>query len=222
MAIRTVIFDLDGTVTDSGPGILKSVRYALEKSGRQVENLEELRGFIGPPLAAEFEKYCGISREESYRLVEYYREYYSEKGLFDNQVYEGLKETLERLADHGFTLAIATSKPEYFARIIAEHFGFADCFSYIGGAQMDGSRTDKQEVIEYVLETLKVGDRKEALMVGDRSYDMIGAKKAGLYSLGVLYGYGSREELVDAGAQRLAETPREVADIILKYAENWI
>ena len=89
MAIKTVIFDLDGTVTDSGPGILKSVRYALEKSGRQVENLEELRGFIGPPLAAEFEKYCGISREERYRLVEYYRAYYSEKGLFDNQVYEG-------------------------------------------------------------------------------------------------------------------------------------
>ena len=168
-----VLFDLDGTLTDSGLGIMNSVQYALKKIGRGVENLEELKCFVGPPLAQG-------------------------KGMLENAVYDGIPEVLEQLKNAGIRLAVATSKPEKYARKITEHFKIAPYFEFIGGANMDGSRTKKAEVIEYVLKNCKVEDRQSVLMVGDREHDILGAKACKVSALGVLYGYGDRAELEDA------------------------
>ena len=148
-------------------------------------------------------------------MVATYREYYGDKGIFENRVYDGVTETFEKLKAGGVRILMATSKPEKYARQIAEHFGFSGYFDFIGGACMDGRRTDKNEVIEYVIDTCKV-DRRKAVMIGDRRHDIIGAIKSGIHSIGVLYGYGSREELEKAGAEMLAVTPADIPELILK------
>lgn len=216
MKVNVVLFDLDGTITDSAPGIVNSIRYALEKRGMEILPEPELRGFIGPPLKERFQEVFSVTEEESVQMVELYREYYGEKGIFENRVYDGVMEMLRQLKDAGIRLLIATAKPEGYANIIAEHFGFGKYFDFIGGACMDGSRTDKYEVIEYVLDSCGIEDRESVIMVGDRSHDMIGAKKAGIHSLGILYGYGPRTELERAGAELIAQTPREAAEMILR------
>ena len=152
MEISTVLFDLDGTITDSGSGIINSVKYALKKAGRKIPPEDELRKFIGPPLQEQFMKCCGIEEKEAAEMVALYREYYQEEGIFDNRVYDGVMEMLKTLKEAGLKIVMATSKPEKFAKMIAEHFGFAKYFDLIGGACMDGARTKKQEVIQYVLE----------------------------------------------------------------------
>ena len=217
MKYKIAIFDLDGTITDSGSGIINSIRYALEKYGLPVPEEKVLRTFIGPPLKEQFQAVCGLNEEESARMVDAYREYYTEKGIFENSVYSGVPEMLERLKESGVRILMATAKPEKFAKRIAEHFNFAKYFEFIGGACMDGRRTDKYDVIEYVLDSCGISEeeKKDAVMIGDRSHDMIGAAKAGLHSLGVLYGYGSREELASAGAAMTAETPGDICSIIL-------
>lgn len=215
MEIRTILFDLDGTLTDSGEGIMNSVEYALKKYGITVEDREQLRAFVGPPLAAQFSKFCGFSEEEGHRAVDVYREYYQEKGIFENRVYDGILEVLEELKNRGYQICMATSKPEKYAKLIAEHFDFTKYFDVIAGSLMDGGRVNKNEVIEYVLEQCGVTDREKVLMVGDRCYDIIGAKKAGTYSMGVLFGYGSREELEEAGADLIAETPADIARLLV-------
>lgn len=214
MNIRTILFDLDGTLTDSGPGIMNSVEYALKKYGIEVKDREQLRTFVGPPLAAQFSKFCGFSAEEGHRAVDVYREYYQVKGIFENNVYEGIPEVLEELKNRGYQICMATSKPEKFAKIIAEHFDFAKYFDVIAGSLMDGGRVNKADVIEYVLDECGVTDRDTVLMVGDRSYDIIGAQKAGTHSMGVLFGYGSREELEESGAELIAETPADIAKLL--------
>lgn len=215
MNVNVVLLDLDGTITDSAPGIINSIRYALEKHGFDVPEETQLRKFVGPPLKEQFQKVFGLSDVEGEEMVASYREYYGTKGIYENRVYEGIPRMLSRLQEAGIRIMMATSKPEQYARIIAEHFGFAKYFEYIGGACMDGARTDKHEVIEYVLDTCKVTDRDCVVMVGDRSHDIVGAKKAGIHSLGVLYGYGSREELEGNGVEMLAGTPEEAADLLL-------
>lgn len=209
MEISTVLFDLDGTITDSGSGIINSVKYALKKAGRKIPPEDELRKFIGPPLQEQFMKCCGIEEKEAAEMVALYREYYQEEGIFDNRVYDGVMEMLKTLKEAGLKIVMATSKPEKFAKMIAEHFGFAKYFDLIGGACMDGARTKKQEVIQYVLEQCKEKDREKIRMVGDRCYDIEGANREGIRAIGVLYGYGSKEELEEAGADGLAETDRK-------------
>lgn len=208
----TAIFDLDGTITDSGPGIMNSIRYALRKHGISEPSEEVLRTFIGPPLKEQFRKVFHLSEEEGAAMVSAYREYYGEKGLFENRVYEGVPEMLEHLKRSGVKIVMATSKPEEYAKRIARHFGFDKYFDFIGGACMNGERTDKYEVIEYVLSSCGISgdDRACAVMIGDRRHDIAGAKKAKLESIGALYGYGSREELEEAGADRIAASPEEV------------
>ena len=217
MKYKIAIFDLDGTITDSGSGIINSIRYALEKYRLPVPEEKVLRTFIGPPLKEQFQAVCGLNEEESARMVDAYREYYTEKGIFENSVYSGVPEMLERLKESGARILMATAKPEKFARRIAEHFDFAKYFEFIGGACMDGRRTDKYEVIEYVIDQCGISEeeRKRAIMIGDRSHDMIGAGKAGQHSLGILYGYGDRGELEAADAEMIAETPEEVCELIL-------
>ena len=215
MEISTVLFDLDGTITDSGSGIINSVKYALKKAGRKIPPEDELRKFIGPPLQEQFMKCCGIEEKEAAEMVALYREYYQEEGIFDNRVYDGVMEMLKTLKEAGLKIVMATSKPEKFAKMIAEHFGFAKYFDLIGGACMDGARTKKHEEIQYVLQKSKEKDREKIRMVGDRCYDMEGANREGIRAIGVLYGYGSKEELEEAGADGLAETPEEVVRMIL-------
>ena len=217
-ACKTVLFDLDGTLTDPGEGITKSVQYALKKFGVEVADRTALYPFIGPPLDASFQKYYGFSPEKAQKAIEYYREYFKPTGIFENVVYDGVPEMLDSLKNAGLALAIATSKPEPFAVQIAEHFGLSKYFCHIVGSNLDGTRVKKAEVIHHALRLMQVHDLETAVMVGDREHDIIGAKSEGLRSIGVLYGYGSREELESAGASGIAETVADVGRLIRKHA----
>ncbi len=210
----TFFFDLDGTLTDSSLGITNSVIYALKKYGIEETDRTKLYPFIGPPLMLSFEKFYGFSKERCAEAVEYYREYYREKGIFENRVYDGLEDVLKELKDRGKTLVVATSKPEPFARQIIEHFNLKQYFDYVAGMEMGGGRGTKEEVIRYALEVCKIMDRSRVLMVGDREHDVIGAKAAGIDCLGILYGFGTAAELEDAGADYIEET----AEGILNFA----
>lgn len=207
------LFDLDGTLTDSGRGITNSIKYALKKMGIEEQNMEILQKFIGPPLSEMFPKYYGFSQEETKQAIVYYREYYRAGGLFENEVYEGIPELLKKLKDDGKNLIVATSKPEKFARRILEHFQLARYFDYIAGASMDNTRVNKDQVIAYALTECGIEDKERAVMIGDREHDIFGAKKNGLASIGVLFGFGSREELASAGADYIVETPGGIAEI---------
>lgn len=215
MKLRCIFFDLDGTLTDSGPGIVNSVAYALRKLGVEPPEPEQLRPFIGPPLLWSFAHFCGFDEEQCREGVRLYREYFTAGGMFENSVYPGIPEAMEKLRRAGFRLAVATSKPEQFSKKIISHFGLDKYFEAVCGASMDETRTEKAEVIRYALETLGAA-AEESLMVGDREHDVLGAKAEGLPCLGALWGYGGREELTDAGASALAETPEEMAELILR------
>ena len=209
-----ILFDLDGTLTDSGLGITNSVAYALKKYGIEVTDRTELYKFIGPPLRESFEKYYGFSEKEAEKAVEYYREYYVDKGIFENTVYFGIEDLLKEIRNSGKRAIVATSKPQVFAKRILEHFGLADYFEQIAGASLDETRTKKDEVIAYVLETCGISDRSRVLMVGDREHDILGAKKNGIDSLGVLFGYGGYAELKEAGASYIAETVKDIYPVV--------
>lgn len=213
---QIILFDLDGTLTDPGIGITNSVMYALKKWGIEVGDRSELYKFIGPPLKESFERFYGFSEEKAEKSVEYYREYFREKGLFENEVYEGIKDLLETIHASGRKLILATSKPEEFAIRILEHFQLAKYFTCIGGASMDGVRSKKADVISYALKKAGVYDLSETVMVGDREHDIIGAKQVGMDSIGVLFGYGNYEELENAGANYIVNSPLEILDIILE------
>lgn len=209
---KTILFDLDGTLTDSKEGITKCVQYALAKYGIDEPDLSKLESFIGPPLKIHMlERYPHLSEDEANQAVAWYRERYRSVGLFENRVYEGIPELLERLQKAGYTLILATSKPEVYTIRILEHFELKRFFTIIVGSELDGRRGEKDEVIQ---EALRLGGNPEAIMVGDRKYDMWGAKKHGLRAVGVLYGYGSREELEAAGADEIAESVAELERLL--------
>ena len=210
-----LFFDLDGTLTDPGLGITNAVMYSLEKYGLPIPERQELYKFIGPPLTWSYQTYCGFSEEQSIEAVKFYREHYSVKGLFENEVYPGIPELLALLRSAGKTIVVATSKPEKFAVQILEHFGLAEYFHHICGAAFDESRGTKHEVIEYAIGRCGGPERGSILMIGDREHDILGAKASGLASLGVLYGYGSRAEHEAAGADAIAETVEELGAMLL-------
>jgi phosphoglycolate phosphatase len=208
-----VLFDLDGTLTDPAEGITNSVAYALERFGIHVEDHTTLLPFIGPPLKESFMRFYGLSDADGERAVEIYREYFKPKGMFENQVYPGVPEMLERLKNAGLRLCIASSKPEVFVRQILEHFDLAKYFDAVCGSELDGRRTDKAEVIA---ETLRRCPAERPVMVGDRRHDVDGAKKNDLPCAGVLFGYGGREELTLAGADFLAADVAELTEWLVK------
>lgn len=210
----TFFFDLDGTITDSALGITNSVVHALKKYGIEETDYEKLCKFIGPPLTVSFQEYYGFSKEKSLEAIEYYREYYKDKGIFENSVYDGFEDVVKKLKEAGKRLIVATSKPEPFARRIIEYFGLSPYFEYVAGMELDGRRGSKEEVINYALETCRIKDKSRVLMVGDRRHDVIGARAAGVDCLGVLYGFGTREELETAGAAYIVETPEEILNFI--------
>ncbi|MBE6773976.1 MAG: HAD family hydrolase [Ruminococcaceae bacterium] len=204
-----ILFDLDGTLTDPGLGITNSVAYALERYGIEVENRESLYPFIGPPLADSFMNFYGFDSEKAMDAITVYREYFRNKGIFENEVYEGVRELLENIKASGRKTVLATSKPEEFAVRILEHFDLAKYFDVVAGASMDEKRNKKGDVIKYAME--KGAFRSEnAVMIGDREHDIFGARENGLDSIGVLYGYGSRQELENAGADYIAESVQDI------------
>ena len=209
-----VLFDLDGTITDPGMGITNAVMYTLEKYHLPVPPRQELYRFIGPPLKDCFAQFYGFSEEESLNAVKVYREYYGEKGLYENDVYEGMPELLQTLKAQGKILLTATSKPEPFAVKILEHYDLAKYFDFIGGATFDPSRSKKADVIAYVLNKWGITDLSKAVMIGDRKHDIIGAQENGLDSIGVLYGYGNLEEMQEAGATYVAPTVSDILPLI--------
>lgn len=210
-----ILFDLDGTLTDPAVGITKSVAYALGKFGIEVSDITQLNHFIGPPLLDSFMECYGFDKEKAQTAIDYYRERFKVKGIYENVVYGGVPEMLRALKNSGKKLILATSKPEPFAKEILRHFGLEEYFDYAAGSNFDGTRTAKAEVIEYALEAAGVTDKSAAIMVGDRKHDIFGAYKTGLDSIGVLYGYGSREELEAAGATYIAETVEDLTKLIL-------
>lgn len=212
--ITTVLFDLDGTLTDPGLGITNSVIHALRKLGVEPPEREALYKFIGPPLKWSFHEYFGFDETKCEKALLGYREYFSVTGLFENELYPAIPGVLQRLKDAGLRLAVATSKPEPFSVRILDHFGLTGYFEAVCGSTLEETRTEKWEVIQYALDLLHVSP-EETVMVGDREHDVLGARKCGVPCIGVLYGYGSREELETAGAAAIAETPEDAAGFLL-------
>ena len=210
MKYKYCLFDLDGTLTDPGIGITDSVMYALKKFDIDVKDRSELYPFIGPPLDYSFKTYFGFTDEQAVLAIKYYREFFSTKGLYENEVYEGIPEMLEELKKRGVTVALATSKPYEFSVEILRHFGLSGYFDHVGAATMDGRISKKEDVISNLLGQLNYEDKASVLMVGDRYHDIEGAKANGLHSAGVLWGYGTEEELQKAGAEYLFAKPDDI------------
>ena len=210
-----ILFDLDGTLTDPGEGITNSVAHALEKFHIPVPERRELYKFIGPPLYESFMRFYGLDREKALLAVEFYREYYRDRGIWENEVYAGIPELLEKLKGAGKRLLVATSKPENFALQILEHFDLRQYFDRVAGSTLDSSRVEKADVIRYALEQQGIAPGPSVVMVGDREHDVLGARKAGLDCIGVLFGYGDAPELQKAGAARIAATVEELAGLLL-------
>lgn len=220
MDYRYILFDLDGTLTDSREGIMKSLYYASEKLGFEIP--DDPDRFLGPPLGDSFRMFCGMSDERADEAVRVFRERYSTVGLFENRVYDGIREMLERLRNAGMCLAVATCKLECYSVRIMDRFGLSGYFDVVGGADVSVGRITKAQVIEDVLARAGVTDRSQVLMVGDRQNDVLGAHQTGIECLGALWGYGSAEEFKGAGADYTAETPQAAADMLIRKVESYV
>lgn len=207
---QDILFDLDGTLTNPGLGITNAVIYALKQFGIEVEERSSLYDFIGPPLRDSFRTFFGFSEDEIDAAVRFYREYYFEKGWMENIPYPGIQDVLRVQKSLGKRLVLATSKPDVLAFRILKHFQLSPFFDFVAGSSLDGERPTKADVIHYALRNLPGSVPENTLMIGDRKFDVFGARANGIASLGVLYGYGSREELSNAGADFLASS---VADL---------
>lgn len=208
---KAIFFDLDGTLTESGEGITKSVQYALEKIGKPEEDLEKLKVFVGPPLMEQFMKYAGVDEATGRKAIEFYRERYEVKGIYENHPYESVEEMLQELKRKGYILAVASSKPEYYVTQILDYFKLSSYFDVVVGSEMNGARTSKSEVIEEALKRINMSDkRNEVLMVGDKEHDVLGARAAGLDCVAVAYGYGTQEELTEANPLKIVDSVDEL------------
>ena len=207
------LFDLDGTLTDSKTGIINALQYALGSFGIKTEP-EALHKFIGPPLRESFAKHYSFNQEEVDQALRVYREYYGKQGIFENALYPGIDHLLHSLCQRDKILAVATSKPEFYARKILEHFKIDQYFTFVSGAELDERRGSKTQVIQYVFENIKIPSLNQAVMIGDKEHDVIGARAVGIESIGVLYGYGSREELVAAGASYIVQDIQELLALL--------
>jgi len=215
--MKAVLFDLDGTLTDPREGITRSIAYALERMGMRPPPLDELTFAIGPPLRASFARLLGrddgTAVEEAIRL---YRERFADVGLFENEPYEGIAEVLATVRRSGAAMIVCTSKPLVYARRIVEHFGLHAHFDAVHGCELDGTREDKRDLMEYLLPLHGLAP-SEAAMVGDRGADMRAARHHGLHAIGALWGYGSADELREFGADVLCDAPRDLTRTLLEW-----
>lgn len=216
MKYKYILFDLDGTLTDPVEGITNSVAYALNKMGHTKFDIDTLKKFIGPPLKDSFMQYFGFTEAKADQAILYYREYFKAKGIDENQIYDGIVDMLSELHDRGKVLIVATSKPTVFAETILKNFDIAKYFTCVMGSNLDGSRTRKADVIEAALGCVGITDYSQAVMIGDREHDIIGAKAVGIDSIGVAYGYGSYEELEKAEATRIVGSVLDLKILLAK------
>ncbi len=204
---KYILFDLDGTLTDPFEGITRSVQYALNAFGVKDEPLEALKRFIGPPLKASFMEFYGFDSDTAVAAVEKYRERFADIGIYENRLFDGIPQMLEKLKKTGHVLAIASSKPTVYVERILQHFHIRQYFDHVMGSELDGRGTDKKEVVQAVLSDLHIEkNSREAIMVGDRFHDVQGARACGLDCVGVTFGYGGKDELVQAGAAAVVDT----------------
>lgn len=208
--IQYILYDLDGTLTDSARGIVNSFKYCLGELGIEGWDDKALLKFVGPPLRESFGVYLGMDESEIDNAIKIYHTYYADKGIFENSVYDGVPEALERLRKAGYVQAVATSKPEVYAKKILEKFGLSEYFSDIRGIPLGDESMTKAQVIAQSMEHLGVTNKSTVVMVGDRDYDIKGAHLNGIPCIGVTYGYGSRAELESAGAEEIVESPAEI------------
>lgn len=212
-----LLFDMDGTLTDSGLGITKCVQYALKYFHIEVENIEDLRCFVGPPLRSQFHDYAGLNVKECEIAVKKYRERYTTEGIYENDLYPGIEEVILNLYKDGYRLAVASSKPQVYVEKILKYFKFDSYFEVVVGSELDGRREDKAEVIETALDRLGIlNERHKVLMIGDRKNDVAGAKACHIKCVGVSYGYGTREELSLAKADKIVDSVEELNQVIRK------
>lgn len=211
---KVILFDLDGTLTDPKIGITRSVQYALRKFGIIEDDLDKLEPFIGPPLSDSFREFYSFEGEQIGQAIGYYREYFSCKGLYENKVYEGMEGMLRGLKNCGKKLIVATSKPTDFSNQIVRYFNMEKYFDFVAGSNNDGTRVKKGEVIQFVISNLTGYDKKDMVMVGDRKFDVCGARENGIHSIAVTYGYGSRNELIESKPEFFAHSIKELSDLL--------
>ena len=209
-----LFLDLDGTLSDSAPGIVRSAQYALEAFGIHVDNLDDLLCFVGPPLEESFQEFYHLTPSQADEAIKVYRRRYEKIGVFENALYPGIPQFLDKARQAGKVLMVATSKPQRMADLVLSHFGIADRFAFVGGRE-DSSRRTKEEVIRYVMKENSLTRTEDIVMIGDRKHDVLGAKAVGLDSVGVLYGYGSRDEFQAAGATYIVDTLKELEELLL-------
>lgn len=213
---RYLLFDLDGTLTNPGEGITRCVEYALQHFGIVVNDLRDLYPFIGPPLNDSFKEFYHFTEEQAKEASLKYHERFADTGIYENQIYEGIVDFLERAKQQGYQMMLATSKPDVFASRILDHFHLTDYFSFVGGSGLDGSRHSKADVIAYVLSENQIMDLSKVVMIGDRKHDILGAKQMGVDSIGVLYGYGDQKELEEAGANYIVGSINELEKLLFE------
>lgn len=214
---KIILFDLDGTLTDSGPGIMNCVKYSLERTGRQPVTEEVLRSFIGPPLVNQFMDAIGMTRQEAVESVRIFRERYAVTGIYENSLYPGIKELLSRLSNNDYRLGIASAKPMKFVERVAEYFDIRKYFDVVKGALSDNENPNKTDVLGRAIGEAGYEDKKELVyMVGDRRYDAAGAKLCGIGFYGAAWGYAAKGELETAGARYIASDPCELFEMIIK------
>jgi len=213
MKFKNILFDLDGTITDSKPGIINSIRKAFSYFDINYNNMD-LNQFIGPPLMNSLVEIIGMDIKRAETVVRKYREYYSQTGIFENSLYDGIQEMLVHLKNKGHTLIIATSKPLPYANTVLEHFGISQYFSYVAASDLSSSFDTKQRVIEDALKQCNITDLLSTAMIGDRKYDITAAKNVGITAIGVLYGYGDYNELSEAGADFIVESVQKLFNLI--------
>lgn len=210
---KYILFDLDGTITESDPGITHSIKYALEKNSMVSPSLEELKIFVGPPLGEKFMEVFGVSQEMADKLLVSYRERYNSIGKYECNIYDGIVDALKQLREMGKVLCVATSKPEAAAKDVLAHFGLTEYFDLIGGDTAEHTRPNKTAVINYVMESMNISDKDDIIMVGDTHYDVEGANKIGIKCIGVTYGYDTEESLKNSGAAAIIHKPIELVDL---------
>lgn len=214
--MTTILFDLDGTIINSFLGITRCVQYALRSKGIEVENLEDLEEYIGPPLKKTFQKNYDFSDEETIDLIRKYRERFDVTGIFENELYPGVEQTLLHLKERGYPLVLASSKPETACKRILEKHGLLSCFDEVVGATLDGRISTKEQVLKEVFRRIGSNDPKDYVLIGDTIYDVEGANKVGMDCIGVSYGFGKAEDLERAGAVSVCRDLEEVERVVIE------
>lgn len=218
---ENILFDLDGTLTDPAEGILNSIRHSLTYYPEvTVPETAVLQRFIGPPLWESYVKYCGMDKQMAEEAVEHYREYFRPTGIFENKLYDGIRELLKGLKESGAKVRLATSKPDVFARQILDHFGIAEYFASVQGSALDGSLIKKEDVIKKIMSETPGITASNTVMIGDTAFDIIGARANGIPAIGVCYGYGVPSEMAESGAFMIVKTVGELEKILLPSARS--